>query len=457
MSTIQLQTSIPGPKSRALAARREAAVPRGLSHGTPVYVARAQDAWLEDVDGNRFLDLAGGIGCVNVGHRNPMVTTAIESQLENFLHTCVQVTPYENYVRLAERLNQITPGKFSKRTLLLNTGAEAVENAIKIARAHTGRSSVIAFEDAFHGRTMMALALTSKTHPYKAGFAPFPSDVYQVPYAYCYRCSYSLQYPSCDVFCARHLEDTFKRVVAAEDVAAVIAEPVLGEGGFVTPPPEFFRIVMDICHKHGVLFIADEVQSGFGRTGKMFACEHYGIEPDMVVTAKSLGGGLPLAAVTGRAEIMDAPGPGGLGGTFAGNPLSCAAANAVLDAFEAKDQDLLSRANSIGHQFQKRAQSWQSRYEIVGDVRGLGSMRAIELVKSRETREPAPEETKRITQYCYEHGLITITAGTYNNVIRVLVPLVITDEQMDEALDVLEDALASVSAGQPVIAEAISK
>ncbi len=457
MSTIQLQTSIPGPKSRALAARREAAVPRGLSHGTPVYVARAQDAWLEDVDGNRFLDLAGGIGCVNVGHRNPMVTTAIESQLENFLHTCVQVTPYENYVRLAERLNQITPGKFSKRTLLLNTGAEAVENAIKIARAHTGRSSVIAFEDAFHGRTMMALALTSKTHPYKAGFAPFPSDVYQVPYAYCYRCSYSLQYPSCDVFCARHLEDTFKRVVAAEDVAAVIAEPVLGEGGFVTPPPEFFRIVMDICHKHGVLFIADEVQSGFGRTGKMFACEHYGIEPDMVVTAKSLGGGLPLAAVTGRAEIMDAPGPGGLGGTFAGNPLSCAAANAVLDAFEAKDQDLLSRANSIGHQFQKRAQSWQSRYEIVGDVRGLGSMRAIELVKSRETREPAPEETKRITQYCYEHGLITITAGTYNNVIRVLVPLVITDEQMDEALDVLEDALASVSVGQPVIAEAISK
>ncbi len=455
MSTIQLRTSIPGPKSRTLAARREIAVPRGLSHGTPVYVARAQDAWIEDVDGNRFLDFAGGIGCLNVGHRNPMVTTAIESQLENFLHTCVQVTPYENYVRLAERLNQITPGKFPKKTLLLNTGAEAVENAIKIARAHTGRSSVIAFEDAFHGRTMMALALTSKTHPYKAGFAPFPSDVYQVPYAYCYRCSYSLQYPSCDVFCARHLEDTFKRVVAAEDVAAVIAEPVLGEGGFVTPPPEFLRIVLDICHKHGVLFIADEVQSGFGRTGKMFACEHYGIEPDMVVTAKSLGGGLPLGAVTGRAEIMDAPGPGGLGGTFAGNPLSCAAANAVLDAFES--QDLLSRANSIGDRFRKRAQSWQARYEIIGDVRGLGAMRAIELVKSRETRESAPEETKRIAQYCYEHGLITITAGTYNNIIRVLVPLVITDEQMDEALDVLEGALASVSAAQPAIAEAITK
>src|SRR6266568_8118487 len=454
MSTIQLQTSIPGPKSRALAARREAAVPRGLSHGTPVYVARAQDAWLEDVDGNRFLDLAGGIGCVNVGHRNPMVTTAIESQLENFLHTCVQVTPYENYVRLAERLNQITPGKFSKRTLLLNTGAEAVENAIKIARAHTGRSSVIAFEDAFHGRTMMALALTSKTHPYKAGFAPFPSDVYQVPYAYCYRCSYSLQYPSCDVFCARHLEDTFKRVVAAEDVAAVIAEPVLGEGGFVTPPPEFFRIVMDICHKHGVLFIADEVQSGFGRTGKMFACEHYNIEPDILVTAKSLGGGLPLAAVTGRAEIMDAPGVGGLGGTFAGNPLSCAAANAVLDVFERGD--LLARAKSIGEHFDRRAKDWAGRFDLIGDVRGLGAMRAIELVKSRETREPAAEETREITQYCYEHGLITITAGSYGNVIRMLVPLVITDEQMDEALDVLENAIASV-APQPAVAEAARK
>ena len=239
-----------------------------------------QDAWLEDVDGNRYIDFAGGIGCLNTGHRKEPVLSAIEIQLHKFLHTCAQVTPYENYIRLAERMNQITPGKFPKKTLLVNTGAEAVENAVKIARAHTGRSGIIAFEDAFHGRTMMTLALTSKTHPYKAGFAPFPSDVYRIPYAYCYRCSYTLKYPSCDVYCARHLEDTFKRVVAAEDVAAVIAEPVLGEGGFVDPPPEFFSILMDICHKHGVLFIADEVQSGFGRTGKMFASEHYGIEPD---------------------------------------------------------------------------------------------------------------------------------------------------------------------------------
>jgi 4-aminobutyrate aminotransferase / (S)-3-amino-2-methylpropionate transaminase / 5-aminovalerate transaminase len=455
MGTVQLRTPIPGPKSRALGSRREVAVPRGVSQSTPVYVARAQDAWLEDVDGNRFLDLAGGIGCLNVGHRNQSVISAIGGQLDNFLHTCVQVTPYESYVRLAERMNRITPGNFPKKTLFLNTGAEAVENAIKIARAHTGRSGVIAFEDAFHGRTMMALALTSKTHPYKAGFAPFPSEVYRIPYAYCYRCSYSLKYPSCDVYCARHLEDTFKRVVASEDVAAVIAEPVLGEGGFVAPPPEFFRIVMEICHKHGVLFIADEVQSGFGRTGKMFACEHYGIEPDMVVTAKSLGGGLPLAAVTGRAEIMDAPGPGGLGGTFAGNPLSCAAANAVLDVFER--EDLLARANIIGNHFHRRAEDWQRRFEIIGDIRGLGAMRALELVKSRDSREAAPDETKKITQYCYEHGLITITAGTYGNVIRVLVPLVITDEQLDEALDVLENALEAVSATRPAIAEVVSK
>lgn len=447
MGVIQLKTGIPGPKSKALAERRDAAIPRGLSHATPVYVARAQDAWIEDVDENRFIDFAGGIGCINTGHRSAAVLSAIESQLQKFLHTCAQVTPYEEYVRLAERMNGIAPGKFPKKTLFLNTGAEAVENAVKIARAHTGRTGIIAFEDAFHGRTMMGLALTSKTHPYKAGFAPFPSDVYRIPYGYCYRCSYSLAYPACNVYCARHLEDTFKRLVASEDVAAVIAEPVLGEGGFVVPPREFFGIIMEICHTHGILFIADEVQSAFGRTGKMFASEHYAIEPDLIVTAKSLGGGLPLAAVTGRAEIMDAAGPGGLGGTFAGNPVSCAAANAVFDIFER--EDLLMRANAIGERFQRRAKAWQSGFDLIGDIRGLGAMQAVELVKSRATRKPAPEETKQIAKYCYERGLITITAGTFGNVIRVLVPLVINDEQMDEALDVLEGALALVSKQHP--------
>ncbi len=412
-----------------------------------------EDAWLEDADGNRYIDFAGGIGYVNVGHRQEAVVSAIHQQLDRFLHAAVQVTPYESYVHVAERLNAATPGKFLKKTLLLNTGAEAVENAVKIARVHTGRSSVIAFEDAFHGRTMMALALTSKTHPYKAGFAPLPGDVYRIPYAYCYRCSYSLKYPSCDLFCARHLEDTFKRIVASEEVAAVIAEPVLGEGGFVVPPKDFFRVLIEICHQHGVLFIADEVQTGFGRTGYLFASEYYGIEPDLLVTAKSLGGGLPLAAVTGRAEIMDAPSPGGLGGTFAGNPLSCAAALAVFDIFERKD--LLARAHELGVEFQRRARQWQQRWSMVGEVRGLGAMQAIELVKSGENREPAPEETRQVIRYCYEHGLIVLSAGSYSNVLRVLVPLVITQAQWDEGLDVLESALQAVQDKREALTQSV--
>jgi 4-aminobutyrate aminotransferase/(S)-3-amino-2-methylpropionate transaminase len=453
MSTIQLRTAIPGPKSRALSERRVKAVPRGLSHGTPIYVAKAEDAWLEDVDGNRYLDFAGGIGCLNVGHRQDAVVEAVKDQLDRYLHTCVQVTPYESYVRLAERMNEVTPGKFAKKTIFVNSGAEAVENAVKIARAYTKRPGIIAFEDAFHGRTMMTLALTSKTHPYKAGFAPFPSEVYRVPFAYCYRCSYNLKYPSCDLFCARHLEDTFKRVVANEEVAAVIAEPVLGEGGFIAPPPDYFKVLIELCHKHGILFIADEVQSGFGRTGTLFASEHYGIEPDLIVTAKSLGGGLPLAGVTGRAEIMDAPDPGGLGGTFAGNPLSCVAALAVLDLFER--ENLLTRANELGDRFQRRAREWQRRWPIIGDVRGLGGMQAIELVQSQESKVPATDETKKITQYCYERGLITITAGTYSNVIRVLVPLVATNDQMDEGMDVLESAFATVCDQKGVVAQLV--
>jgi 4-aminobutyrate aminotransferase/(S)-3-amino-2-methylpropionate transaminase len=454
MATIQLKTTIPGPKSKALGQRRSAAVARGVSHATPIYVAKAEGAVLEDVDGNRLIDFAGGIGCLNVGHRRPEVTSAIHNQLDKFLHTCVQVTAYENYVELAERLNKLAPGTTPKKTLLLNTGAEAVENAVKIARAYTKKPGVIAFEDGFHGRTMMTLALTSKTHPYKAGFQPFPGEVYRIPYAYCYRCSYNLKYPSCDLFCARHLEDTFKRVVAQEGVAAVIAEPVLGEGGFVAPPKDFFKVLVDLCHKHKVLFIADEVQSGFGRTGPLFSCAYYGIEPDLLVTAKSISGGLPLAAVTGKAEIMDAPGPGGLGGTFAGNPLSCAAALAVLDIFE-KD-DLQARAYELGARFQARARAWQKKWPMIGEVRGLGAMQALELVQSPETREPAADATKEITQYCYEHGLVTISAGSYGNVIRLLMPLAITDAQMDEGLDVLESGLKTVlekkleAAAQPV-------
>jgi len=444
MPAIRLNTPIPGPRSQQLHARRGQAVPRGLSHATPVYVARAEGALLEDVDGNIFIDLAGGIGCLNVGHRHSAVTGAVHQQVDRFLHTCAQVMPYEEYIALAERMNRITPGDFAKKTLFVNTGAEAVENAVKIARAYTKRPAIICFEDAFHGRTLLGLALTSKTHPYKAGFEPFPAEIYRIPYAYCYRCSYGKQYPSCKIHCgSRAFDEFFRRHAAPETVAAIIVEPVLGEGGFVIPPAEFFSELRRVCDRHGIILIADEVQTGFARTGAMFACERLGLVPDLITTAKSLGGGLPLAAVTGKAEIMDAAGPGGLGGTFAGNPVSCAAGLAVIDTIET--ENLCDRAERFGEHFQRRAREWQQRWPIIGDVRGLGGMCAIELVQPG-TRAPAAEETAKITCYCYEHGVVTLSTGSFANVIRILMPLVITGAQFDEALDVLEAAIAAVMA-----------
>ena len=449
MKTIQIHTEIPGPKSRALMARREAAIPRGPYHATPLFAAKAEGAVIEDVDGNRFIDFAGGIGCLNMGHRAPRVVAAIREQLEKYLHLCFSVTPYESYIAVAEKLNALAPGKFAKKTFIINTGAEAVENAIKIARAYTKRPAVICFEDAFHGRTLLTMSLTSKTHPYKTGFAPFASDIYRIPFAYAYR---GEKGATAETF-AHHLENAFKRIVAPESVAAVIAEPVLGEGGFVVPPQDYFRILHDICRKHGIVFIVDEVQSGIGRTGKWFASEHFGIEPDLITTAKSLGGGLPIAAVTGRAEIMDAPGVGGLGSTFAGNPLSCVAALAAIETIE--KEGLLARSTAIGKRFEERARGWQKKWTLVGDVRGLGAMCAIELVRNPNTREPADTETKEIAQYCYEHGLISITAGTYNNIMRILVPLAVSDQQFDEGLGVIESALASVAEHkQPALSHA---
>jgi len=444
MGSINLKTSIPGPQSQELMRRRNAAVPRGVYHSTPVFAARAEGALVDDVDGNTFIDLAGGIGCVNVGHRAEPVLKAIAGQMGKYLHTCFSVAPYEGYIELAERLNELTPGNFAKKTLLVNTGAEAVENAIKIARKFTQRSAVVCFQDAFHGRTLLALGLTSKVNPYKAGFDPFPSDIYRIPFAYCYRCSFGLQYPSCEVACAKHLEQVFKNVVAAESVAAIIVEPVLGEGGFMTPPPEYFKILADICRRHGIVFIADEVQTGICRTGSLFAVEQYGVEPDILIAAKSLGGGLPIGAVTGRAEIMDAPVVGGLGGTFIGNPVSCAAALAVLDLIES--EDLNSRARKLEKKFLARAEGWMKAMPIVGAIHGLGAMRALELVRDPVTKEPASEETKAIVRYCYEHGVLTISAGTSGNIIRILMPLVISDQQFEEAMDVLEAAIASVRA-----------
>ena len=449
MSSIRLVTEIPGPKSKELLLRREQNVPRGPASVLPVFVSRAEGAVLEDVDGNRFLDFAGGIGCVNVGHRPAQVTRAIANQLERFLHCCFSVTPYESYIQLAEILNRNTPGDFAKKTIFVNSGAEAVENAVKIARAYTGRPGVFCFEDGFHGRTLLALTLTSKTIPYKAGFAPFTPEVYRIPYAYCYRCPYRLVHPDCQVHCADHLEDAFKRHAEAETIAAVIFEPVLGEGGFVVPPLDFFARIAEICRRHGILIIADEVQTGFARTGTMFACERFGIEPDIIVTGKSIAGGLPLAAVTGRSEVMDAPIEGALGGTFSGNPLACEAAIAVWETLV--KEDLPTRAENIGQLFERYTRSWLDRFPLIGDIRGLGAMRAIELVANRETRQPAKEEATEILNACHQRGLLILPAGTYGNVIRFHLPLTATDEQIEEGMGVADAALTLTSQQQQQI------
>jgi 4-aminobutyrate aminotransferase / (S)-3-amino-2-methylpropionate transaminase / 5-aminovalerate transaminase len=441
VSSVRLVTPIPGPESRALAGRRAAAVPRAVGSALPIFIKRAHGAIVEDVDGNHFLDFAGGIGCLNTGHTPEPVVAAVKQQAGDFFHACFTVTPYEHYVRTAELLNRITPGSHAKKTAFFNTGAEAVENAIKIARLHTKRSAVIAFQDAFHGRTLLAMSLTSKTSPYKAGFGPFAPEVYRIPYAYCYRCEYNLKYPDCKVACASKLEDTFLRHIAAESVAAVIFEPILGEGGFVVPPPEWFATISEICRKHGVLVIADEVQTGFARTGTTFVSEQFGLVPDLIISAKSMSAGLPLGAVTGRAEIMDAAAPGQLGGTFAGNPLALSAALASWQELETNS--LNSRATKIGSTLMEYARRWQQRFGWIGDVRGVGAMVALELVKDRMTREPAKEETQRILNECHQRGLILISAGTYSNVIRFLLPLVISDEQIVEGLNILEAALVA--------------
>jgi 4-aminobutyrate aminotransferase/(S)-3-amino-2-methylpropionate transaminase len=442
MSSIRLKTEIPGPHSRALMARRLQAIPRGVYASTPLFVRHAEGSILEDVDGNRFIDLGGGIGCANVGHRNPRVLGALRSQLDAFLHLCFQVTGYESYVALAEKLNQVTPGKFAKKTFLVNSGAEAVENAVKIARAFTGRPAVISVEDGFHGRTMLGLSLTSKTHPYKEGFGPFLPDVYRIPFGVPANARLSNRGPMTAEQVGEQLDQTFRRVVAAESVAAVVVEPVLGEGGFVVPPAGFLPALAQICRDRGIVFVADEVQTGFGRTGELFACTHFGIEPDLILTAKSLGGGLPIAGITGRTEIMDAPGAGGLGGTFGGNPASCAAALAVLEEFA--DGQMLARARALGEQFQQRAHGWQKQHSFIGDVRGLGAMQAIEFVESNGA--PCAKAAKKLVQHCLQNGVLLLTAGTYDNIIRLLMPLNMSDDEFLQALRVLEDGLSAVSA-----------
>jgi 4-aminobutyrate aminotransferase/(S)-3-amino-2-methylpropionate transaminase len=442
MSNIRIKTEIPGPNSCALTARRQQAIPRGVYASTPLFVRHAEGALLEDVDGNRFIDMGGGIGCANVGHRNPGVVRALKAQVDAFLHLCFQVTGYEGYVAVAEKLNQLTPGSFAKKTFLVNSGAEAVENAVKIARAFTGRPAVLSVEDGFHGRTMLGMSLTSKTHPYKEGFGPFINDVYRIPFGVPANARLSNRGPMTEGQVAEMLDQTFRRVVAAEAIAAVVVEPVLGEGGFVVPPSGFLPALAKICRERGIVFVADEVQTGFGRTGELFASTHFGIEPDIIITAKSLGGGMPLAAITGRAEIMDAPGPGGLGGTFGGNPACCAAALAVFEAYA--DGQLLARGRWLGEQFQQRAGAWQRQHSFIADVRGLGAMQAIEFADSQG--RPSGAAAKTLSKHCLQHGVLVLNAGTYDNVIRLLMPLNIGDDEFADALQVMEDGLNAVSA-----------
>jgi 4-aminobutyrate aminotransferase/(S)-3-amino-2-methylpropionate transaminase len=369
------------------------------------------------------------------------VLGALRGQLDAFLHLCFQVTGYESYVAVAEKLNQLTPGKFAKKTLLVNSGAEAVENAVKIARAFTGRPAVLSVEDGFHGRTMLGLSLTSKTHPYKEGFGPFLPDVYRIPFGVPANARLSNRGPMTAEQVNELLDQTFRRVVASESVAAIVVEPVLGEGGFVVPPAGFLPALAQICRDRGIVFVADEVQTGFGRTGELFACSHFGIEPDLILTAKSLGGGMPLAAITGRAEIMDAPGPGGLGGTFGGNPACCAAALAVFEEFA--DGQLLARARSLGEQFQRQAAIWQRQHAFIADVRGLGAMQAMEFVDA--SGAPCTKGVKKLVHHCLQHGVLVLNAGTYDNIVRLLMPLTISDEEFNQALQVIEDGLSAVA------------
>lgn len=418
-------------KNAELQKRKDAATPRGVGVMCQFYAARAENAELWDVEGRRFIDFAAGIAVVNTGHRHPKVVAAIEAQLAKFTHTAYQIVPYESYVELAERINALTPGTHAKKTGLFTTGAEAVENAIKIARAATGRAGVIAFSGAFHGRTMMGMALTGKVFPYKVGFGPFPSEIYHAPFPI------EAHGVSVDDSLAA-LQALFKSDVDPKRVAAIILEPVQGEGGFYPAPVAFMRALRSLCDQHGILLIADEIQTGFARTGKLFAMEHYDVLPDLMTMAKSLAGGMPLSAVCGRAEIMDAPAPGGLGGTYAGNPLAVASALAVLDVIE--EEKLVERAERLGQQLQEKLKSLRSSVPQIADVRGLGAMVAVEFMKPG-TSEADPDFTKRVQAKAMDRGLLLLTCGVYNNVIRFLFPLTIPDGVMDEALTILETAM----------------
>jgi 4-aminobutyrate aminotransferase/(S)-3-amino-2-methylpropionate transaminase len=429
---IDLKTEIPGPRSRAVIERKGRVVANPLSLYLPIVVAEGRGATLTDVDGNTFLDFTGGVGCLAVGHAHPHVVEAVQEQAARFMHTDFTIVPYEVYVTLAERLLALAPFSGPAKAAFFNAGTEAVENAVKFARVYTGRPAVIAFEGAFHGRTLLSLTLTSKTHPYKAGLGPFAPEIYRVPFPNEYR-----GITAADALAA--LERALVSQVAAETVAAIVVEPVQGEGGFIVAPPEFIQGVRALCDRHGIVLVVDEVQTGYGRTGRMFAIEHYGVEPDLMTVAKSIAAGLPLSGVLGKAEIMDAPSDSAVGGTYVGNPVAQAAALAVLDVFE--DERLVERAEHIGDVMHGRMLGWQERHPQIGDVRGLGAMLALELVEDPETKQPAPALASAVVEEAAERGLLLLKAGTHSNCLRVLCPLVISDAELDEALGAWEEAL----------------
>ena len=435
--TIQLKTEIPGPRSREIGERIARAVSKALAVTFPIVAESGSGATLTDVDGNTFIDFTGGVGCLNVGHCHPDVLAAAHEQLDRFSHTDFTIVPYEPYVALAERLAERVPISGPVKAAFFNAGTDAVEKAVKFARAYTGRPAVIAFEGAFHGRTLLSLSLTSKVHPYKAGLGPFAPEVYRVPFPNAYR-------GISTAAALAALERAFATTVAAETVAAIVLEPVQGEGGFVVAAPEFVAGIRKVCDRHGIVLVADEVQTGFGRTGRFFAIEHSGVEPDLICVAKSIANGLPLSGVLGKAEIMDAPVVGGVGGTYVGNPVAQAAALAVLDVID--DEGLVERSNTIGETIRARMLSWQERWPAIGDVRGLGSMLAIELVADPATAKPAKELANKVTEAALQRGLLLITCGVYGNCVRVLVPLVIADAELEEALGAWEEALEAVLA-----------
>ena len=440
MSSIKLVTPIPGPKSLDTVARRDAAVSRGAARLTPIAIASGRGATVTDVDGNTYIDFAGGIGTLAVGHTPPEVLAAIRQQSERLLHMCSIVATYEPYVAVCERLNQLVPGDFAKKSTLLNSGAEAVEAAVKIARAHTGRQALIVFEGAYHGRTNLTLGMTSKYALFKKGFGPYPAEIYRLPFPNPYRRPTQMSEDEYVDYCIAQFDHALVAQVAPEAVAAVVVETVQGESGFLPLPPRFAAHLRARCSEHGMLFVADEVQAGMGRTGRLFAIEHYGLVPDLTVSGKSIASGMPLAAVTGSAEIMDAPHPGGLGGTYSGNPVACAAAMVALESLASPA--FLARAQAVGERMRGHLTRLQARFpETIGDLRGLGPMLAIELVKDAKGREPVPELTNAINAETLKRGLITIRAGLYGNCLRFLPPLNISDEQIDEGMTVLGEAI----------------